>query len=106
MRGPEAFDLLRPQYRPLGSLSTIHGNSAHQALSRLAHCVLAANVGLPHTSAREAIAFAVNLIVHVARVDGVRRITEVVRVNSYDAETDRFSLEALTGAPSVPREAA
>ena len=71
VRGPEAFDLLQAlNTGHLGSLSTIHGNSAEQALSRLAHCVLTANVGLPHTSTREAIALAINLIVHVARVDG------------------------------------
>jgi pilus assembly protein CpaF len=102
VRGAEAFDLLQAlNTGHLGSLSTIHGNSAQQALSRLAHCVLAANVGLPHTSTREAIGLAINLVVHVARVDGVRRVTEVVRVNSYVSETDRFALETLTGLDSA-----
>jgi pilus assembly protein CpaF len=90
----------------LGSLSTIHGNSAEQALSRLAHCVLSANVGLPHRSTREAIALAINLIVHVARVDGLRRITEVVRVKSYDAEMDQFGFETLAGLARGAVEAA
>jgi pilus assembly protein CpaF len=96
VRGPEAFDLLQAlNTGHLGSLSTIHGNSAQQALSRLTHCVLTANVGLPHASAREAIAFAINLVVHVARVDGSRRITEIARVNGYNREKDRFELESL-----------
>src|SRR6059036_4103655 len=57
VRGPEAFDLLQAlNTGHLGSLSTIHANSANQALTRLAHCVLTANVGLPHASTREAIA--------------------------------------------------
>jgi pilus assembly protein CpaF len=96
VRGPEAFDLLQAlNTGHLGSLSTIHANSAQQALSRLAHCVLAANVGLPHASTREAIAFAINVIVHVARIDGCRRVTEVLRVKAYNAEQDRFVVEAL-----------
>jgi pilus assembly protein CpaF len=107
VRGPEAFDLLQAlNTGHLGSLSTIHGNSAEQALSRLAHCVLSANVGLPHRSTREAIALAINLIVHVARVDGLRRITEVVRVKSYDAEMDQFDFETLAELAGAPVEAA
>lgn len=51
VRGAEAFDLLQAlNTGHLGSLSTIHANSAEQALTRLAHCVLMANVGLPHPS--------------------------------------------------------
>ena len=107
VRGPEAFDLLQAlNTGHLGSLSTIHGNSAQQALSRLTHCVLTANVGLPHASTREAIAFAINIVVHVARVEGVRRITEVVRVKAYDAERDRFELESLTRLASTGGAAA
>ena len=94
VRGPEAFDLLQAlNTGHLGSLSTIHANSAEQALTRLAHCVLTANVGLPHRSTREAIALAIQLVVHIARADGRRKVTEVVAVRSYDHGTDRFTLE-------------
>jgi pilus assembly protein CpaF len=94
VRGAEAFDLLQAlNTGHLGSLTTIHANSADQALTRLAHCVLTANVGLPHRSIREAIALAVHLIVHVARVQGRRRVTELVVVKGYDAQQDRFVLE-------------
>jgi pilus assembly protein CpaF len=94
VRGPEAFDLLQAlNTGHLGSLSTIHANSAEQALARLAHCVLTANVGLPHRSTREAIALAIHLIVHIARVKGHRMVTEVVRLHGYDGHTDRFLLE-------------
>src|SRR5438874_1731445 len=99
VRGAEAFDLLQAlNTGHLGSLSTIHANSAEQALTRLAHCVLTANVGLPHRSIREAIAFAIHVVVHIARVDGIRRVTEVTRVTAYDAETDRFRLADMTAA--------
>ncbi len=98
VRGPEAFDLLQAlNTGHLGSLSTIHANSAEQALTRLAHCVLTANVGLPHRSTREAIALALHLIVHVARVDGQRRVTEVMNVREYDGQADRFRVERYAG---------
>ena len=94
VRGPEAFDLLQAlNTGHLGSLSTIHANSAEQALTRMAHCVLTANVGLPHHSIREAIALAVHIVVHVARVDGHRKVTEVQAVRAYDSRADRFRLE-------------
>ena len=77
VRGAEAFDLLQAlNTGHLGSLSTIHANSAEQAFTRLAHCVLTANVGLPHHSIREAIALAIHVIVHISRIDGLRRVTE------------------------------
>jgi pilus assembly protein CpaF len=95
VRGPEAFDLLQAlNTGHLGSLSTIHANAPDQALVRLAHCVLTANVGLPHHSVREAIALAIHLVVHLARVDGQRRVTGVVAVRGYESATDRFRLES------------
>jgi pilus assembly protein CpaF len=94
VRGSEAFDLLQAlNTGHLGSLTTIHANSAEQALTRLAHCVLTANVGLPHHSIREAIALAIHLVVHVSRVQGHRRVQEVISVRGYDARADRFQLE-------------
>ncbi len=96
VRGAEAFDLLQAlNTGHLGSLSTIHANSASQALTRLADCVLTANVGLPHRSIREAIALAINLVVHIARVDGQRHVRETVAVGGYDTRTDRFLIEPL-----------
>src|SRR2546425_726689 len=96
VRGPEAFDLLQAlNTGHLGSLSTIHAKSPDQALVRLAHCVLTASVGLPHHSIREAIALAIHLVVHLARVDGQRRVTGVVAVRGYETASDRFQLESL-----------
>ena len=66
-------------------------------MTRLAHCVLTANVGLPHRSAREAIALAIHTVVHVARIAGHRRVTQVVTVGDYDGQADQFRLEAGLG---------
>lgn len=93
VRGPEAFDLLQAlNTGHLGSLTTIHANSAEQALTRLAHCVLMANMGLPHSSIREAIALAIHTIVHLERVDDRRQVTQVLDVRGYDVGADRFDL--------------
>ena len=93
VRGAEAFDLLQAlNTGHLGSLSTIHANSAEQALTRLAHCVLTANVGLPHHSIREAIGLAVHLVVHLARTNNLRRVASVLEVRGYDTRADRFDL--------------
>jgi Flp pilus assembly CpaF family ATPase len=56
---------------------------------------------LSSRSVREAIAFAVHLVVHIARINGARRVTEVARVTGYDVGVDRFVLEtpALVVAP-------
>src|SRR5947208_8224226 len=110
VRGAEAFDLLQAlNTGHLGSLSTIHANSADQALTRLAHCVLTANVGLPHRSIREAIALAIHMVVHIARVDGRRRVTEFLAVRGFDGPADRFvcrdsgSRTKRAAGPSKPR---
>ncbi len=98
VRGAEAFDLLQAlNTGHLGSISTIHANSAEQALTRFAHCVLMANVGLPHASTREAIAFAIHLVAHIARDGGRRRLTQLVAVRAYDPRADTFALDTLYG---------
>ena len=102
VRGPEAFDLLQAlNTGHLGSLTTIHANNADQALTRLAHCVLTANVGLPHRSTREAITLAIHLVVHLARVNGRRVVTQVMRVRGYDPHQDRFIVEPWLPEPAI-----
>ena len=100
VRGPEAFDLLQAlNTGHLGSLSTIHANSAEQALVRLSHCVLTANVGLPHHGIREAIALAIHLVVHLTRANGRRQVSAVVSVLGYAATSDRFHLQSWQEDP-------
>ena len=102
VRGAEAFDLLQAlNTGHLGSLSTIHANSAEQALTRFAHCVLTATVGLPHASIREAIGFAIDVVAHIARDVGRRVVKQLVTVDGYDSGADAFlvrSAELEVGA--------
>jgi Flp pilus assembly CpaF family ATPase len=58
-----------------------------------------ANVGLPHTSIREAIALAIHLVVHLERVGTHRCVTQVVQVHGYDPRQDQFVLESVIGFP-------
>jgi pilus assembly protein CpaF len=102
VRGREAFDLLQAlNTGHLGSLTTIHGNSAGQALTRLAHCVLMADVGLPHPSIKEAVGLAIQMVVHLKREAGRRVASEAVCVRGYNVEAGRFELAPLLSSPDL-----
>jgi pilus assembly protein CpaF len=96
VRGGEAFDLLQAlNTGHSGTLSTIHANSADQALRRFTSCVLQSGVDLPYAAIRHGIAECLQVLVHLERRHGRRVVTELVRVRRYDTATDRFDLEAL-----------
>jgi pilus assembly protein CpaF len=82
VRGPEAFDMLQAMNTGHnGSMSTIHANSARDALARVENMVMMANINLPSRVIRGQIVSALDLIVHIERMrDGTRRITEVSEV--------------------------
>jgi pilus assembly protein CpaF len=95
VRGPEAFDMMQAMNTGHnGSMSTIHANSARDALARIENMILTANVNLPVRAIRGQVTSAVDLIVHSERMrDGVRRVTEVVEVVGLEEEV--ISLGAL-----------
>src|SRR5207302_10050539 len=73
VRGGEAFDLLQAlNTGHSGTLSTIHANSAEQALSRFTSCVLQSGVELPYQAVRYQIADAIDLVLHLGRTQGAR----------------------------------
>jgi pilus assembly protein CpaF len=97
VRGGEAFDLLQAlNTGHSGTLSTIHANSAEQALSRFASCVLQSGVDLPYQAVRLGIAECLQLLVHLERRQGQRVVREVVRVHRYDAAADKYELAAAS----------
>lgn len=76
VRGAEAADLLQAlNTGHRGSLSTIHANTASQAPIRLAHCVLAANAGLPLTAVEDAVGRVIDVVVHLERRTGGRAVS-------------------------------
>jgi pilus assembly protein CpaF len=87
VRGAEALDMLQAMNTGHdGSLSTVHSNSPRDALSRIETMVLMAGYDLPIRAIRQQVASALDLIVHLERVeDGSRKvsaITEVLRMES------------------------
>src|SRR5579885_3024266 len=88
VRGSEAFDMMQAMNTGHnGSMSTIHANSARDALARIENMILMANVNLPTRAIRGQITSAIDLIIHTERMrDGVRRVTEVVQVTGMEEE--------------------
>ncbi len=96
VRGGEAFDLLQAlNTGHSGTLSTIHANSAKEAISRFTTCVLLSGVDLPYRAIRSNIAEALNLLVHINRRNGRRLVTEILRIERYDATEDQYELNTL-----------
>jgi pilus assembly protein CpaF len=78
IRGPEArvfLDALNTGHR--GSLSTIHANSAEDALRRLAQLAMRGSGGVPLQDVTDECRRSIDLIAHVANQDGWRHVTEI-----------------------------
>jgi len=88
VRGGEALDMLQAMNTGHdGSLTTIHANSARDALHRLEMLVLMAGVELPVKAIREQVAGGFDLLVHIARlVDGSRRITQITEISGMEGD--------------------
>lgn len=96
VRGGEAFDLLQAwNTGHSGSLSTVHANSARQAISRFSSCVLQSGVELPYPAIRANIGDVVHLVLQLERRDGRRYLAEVLRLTRFDAQTDHYQFEEV-----------
>jgi pilus assembly protein CpaF len=101
-RGGEAFDMLQAMNTGhSGSMSTVHANSARDALIRIENMVMMGNVGLPAVAIRQQVSSAVDLVVQVERQrDGKRRVTQVTEIVGMEGDTvvtnDIFKLEMST----------
>jgi pilus assembly protein CpaF len=91
VRGGEAFDLLQLlNTGHSGTLSTIHANSAKQALARFTSCVLESGVEVPHRAIKSNIADSLHVVIQMERRPGRRYISELLEINSYDPDGDLF----------------
>jgi pilus assembly protein CpaF len=96
VRGGEAFDLLQAlNTGHSGTLSTIHANSAEQALARFSSCVVQSGIELPYQAVRYQIADAIDLVLHLGRRDGTRVVRELIRVGRYDVGRDQYERDEL-----------
>jgi pilus assembly protein CpaF len=93
VRGAEAFDMMQAMNTGHnGSMSTVHANSARDALSRIDNMILMANTNLPIRAIRAQITSALDIVIQTERMrDGVRRVTEVVEVVGMEEEVITLS---------------
>jgi pilus assembly protein CpaF len=89
VRGGEALDMMQAMNTGHdGSISTVHANSARDAISRLETMMLMAGINLPERALREQIASAVDLIVQLTRMsDGSRKLVEFSEVTGMEGNT-------------------
>ena len=88
VRGEEALDMLQAMNTGHdGSLTTVHANSARDAISRLEVMVGMANANMSIHSIRQQISSAVDLFVQIARLsDGTRRVTGITECVGMEGE--------------------
>ena len=87
-RGDEVIDMLQAMNTGHdGSMTTIHANSARDAVSRLENMIAMAGVEMPMKAVRAQIASAVNLIVQVSRLqDGSRRMVSITEMTGMEGD--------------------
>ncbi len=95
VRGGEALDMLQAMNTGHdGSLSTVHANTARDALARVETMVLMAGFDLPVRAIRQQVASALDLIIHLERMgDGSRKVTAITEVQRM--ESDVITLQDL-----------
>lgn len=96
VRGGEAVDMLQSfQVGHDGSMSTGHGNSPRDMLSRLETMVLM-GIELPVSAIRRQIASGIDIMVHLGRMrDRTRKVLEIVEVTGYRYETEEILTKPL-----------
>ena len=112
VRGEEAFDMLQAMNTGHdGSLTTLHANSPSDALNRLETMILMAGMDIPIKAIREYIKNAIDLIVHVERLnDGRRKITSICEITEIKNDTIQlkeifaFNKKGLTSRGDVDGE--
>ena len=95
VRGDEALDMLQAMNTGHdGSLTTVHANSARDALHRLDTMVAMANLNIPERAIRQQIVSAIQLVVHVSRMaDGTRKVTSITEITGM--EGDMISMQDI-----------
>ena len=96
VRGEEAIDMLQSLNTGHdGSLSTGHGNSPRDMLSRLETMVFM-GMELPVSAVRRQIASGIDILVHLGRLrDKSRKVLEIAEVSGYQYETEEILLRTL-----------
>jgi len=88
VRAGEAFDMLQAMNTGHdGSMTTVHANTARDALSRVEQMIGMSGVDIPPRSARAQIASALNIVIQVARLsDGRRKLVGLAELTGMEGE--------------------
>ncbi len=88
VRGKEAFDMLQAMNTGHeGSLTTIHANSPRDALMRIESMVAMANVDIPLDHLRRYISSALDVVIHIARLqDGTRKLISFQEITGMEGD--------------------
>jgi pilus assembly protein CpaF len=88
VRSEEALDMLQAMNTGHdGSLTTVHANTARDALYRVETMVAMANLNIPDKAVRQQVASAINLVVQISRMsDGTRKVTGISEITGMEGE--------------------
>jgi len=86
VRGGEALDMIQAMNTGHdGSISTIHANTARDALARVETMMMMAGYELPERALREQIASALDIVIQLARLsDGSRKLVEFAEITGME----------------------
>jgi pilus assembly protein CpaF len=95
-RGGEAMDLIQAMTSGHGgSMTTLHANTAADALNRLETMALMSGIEMPLVALRSQVASAIDIVVQLTRFhDGSRRILEIAEVRGLD-EQGRYDVRTI-----------
>jgi len=88
VRGGEAFDMLQAMNTGHdGSMTTVHANTARDALSRVEQMIGMSGIDIPARSARAQIASAIHVVVQIARLsDGRRKLMSLSELSGMEGD--------------------
>ncbi len=109
VRGAEVLDMMQAMNTGHeGSMTTLHANTARDALSRLENMVGMSGFDMPLKALRSSISSAINVIVQISRLtDGRRRVTSVQEIVGMEGdvitmqEIFRFERQAMEQGGTV-----
>jgi pilus assembly protein CpaF len=89
VRGAETFDMLQAMNTGHdGSMTTVHANTARDALSRIEQMVTMIGIDLPLSAIRSQIASGLNFVVQLSRMsDGNRKVMSISEITGMEGDT-------------------
>ncbi len=88
VRGQEAFDMLQAMNTGHdGSITTVHSNSARDALSRIENMVAMCGMDIPIRTIRQQVASAIDVVIQLVRLsDGRRRLSSLQEITGMEGD--------------------